>query len=238
MNQRLTVADRSDRWALTHPRVRGAMLVGLLLCASTVFAGPHGPHPDVVAQAKADLQAAGVDLSGDCGAFQIVKLTAWRLKAEGAGLLDKPSGAGCQGYSKDVIAYGDGQIYDILVASGDPGGNGPVWNDDGTVDPSRWRAPIDPGPVGPAPVPSPTPAPAPAPSPTPVDLTPILTRLDHLDAQQADVEAEYLQLAQLVSALQQLANDTSARVSTLEAKPVPMSCSASVWGVPIHCALR
>ena len=62
-----------------------------------------GSHPDrsaVVAQAKADLDAAGHDLSGPCGAFSITHRAAWRMRGEGAGLLYKPGGNNCQGYAE------------------------------------------------------------------------------------------------------------------------------------------
>lgn len=102
-------------------------------------------HPDrsaVVAQAKADLEAAGHDLSGPCGAFSIVKLAAFRMGG-GAGLLDKPAGNNCEGYATDIIVYPDGKHYDVLVGGGET--NGPSWQDAGTVDPSRYRPAVDPG---------------------------------------------------------------------------------------------
>lgn len=102
-------------------------------------------HPDrsaVVAQAKADLEAAGHDLSGPCGAFAIVKLAAFRMGG-GAGLLDKPAGNNCEGYATDIIVYPDGKHYDVLVGGGET--NGPSWQDAGTVDPSRYRPAVDPG---------------------------------------------------------------------------------------------
>jgi hypothetical protein len=102
-------------------------------------------HPDrsaVVAQAKEDLEAAGHDLSGPCGAFSIVKLAAWRIGG-GAGLLDKPAGNNCEGYATDIIVYPDGRHYDVLVDGG--GKNGAAWGDAGMIDPSRYRPAVDPG---------------------------------------------------------------------------------------------
>jgi len=109
---------------------------------------PTTPHADVVTTVKAALVAAGHSLTGDCGAFDISKHVAWKLNTVGggtedAGLLDKPSGANCMGYAAGIICYPSGQIFDIL---GDAGGaNNPQWLDDGLVDPTRYRAPFDPG---------------------------------------------------------------------------------------------
>ena len=134
-------------------------------------------HADLVASIKAQLVARGVSLVDGCGAFEITKRVAWQLRTEGAGLLDKPAGNNCQGYSVDTIVYPDGTAKDILISSG--GENGPAWNDSPQVDPSRFRPPIDPGdaPVAqPAPPADPQP-PAPVPIPFPPD------RLDALIAE-------------------------------------------------------
>lgn len=105
----------------------------------------RGGHPDrsaVVAQAKEDLESAGHDLSGPCGAFSIVRLAAWRIGGD-AGLLSKPSGNNCEGYATDIIVYPNGRIYDVVIDGG--GRNGPTWRDAGVVDPSRYRPAVDPG---------------------------------------------------------------------------------------------
>ena len=111
-------------------------------------------HPDrtaVVAQAKADLAAAGRDPHSACGAAEITNLAAWRMQNEGAGLLDKPTGNNCQGYAVDIIAYRDGQIYDVLVNAETQ--NIPAWQPLTPVDPARWRPPVYPsyypGPIEP-----------------------------------------------------------------------------------------
>ena len=106
--------------------------------------GATGNHQKIVAAVKADLVRRGVDLSGPDGGFQITKRVAWALRGEGAGLLDKPSGNNSGGYAVDIVAYPDGQIYDIL---GDGGGaNTPQWPGDGEQnDPSRYRPAFDPG---------------------------------------------------------------------------------------------
>jgi len=99
-------------------------------------------HPSQQAQverAKQDLLNAGVDISGPCGAWRIVNLAAWRLAhaGDGAGLLAKLDGNHCEGYAVDIIAYPDGVIYDVLIASGEL--NLPAWQEAGVVDPGRWR---------------------------------------------------------------------------------------------------
>jgi hypothetical protein len=112
-------------------------------------------HRDIVARVKAGLEARGISLAGPCGAFEITKRVAWQLRAEGAGLLDKPGGNNCQGYSVDYVVYQDGRGADML---GDAGGaNEPRWSEE--VDPafvSRWRPAMDPGDNGEPPHPSPT----------------------------------------------------------------------------------
>lgn len=139
-------------------------------------------HLETVARVKSKLLASGADLSGPCGAFQITKRVAWELRAEGYGLVDKPSGNKCQGYSVDVLMLQNGEWWDILTDSG--GTNGPAWNKgDGTIDPSRWRAPMDPGDVQPGPTP-PTPSLSAVP---PVDLAEVLRRLDVLTWQAAAI---------------------------------------------------
>src|SRR5690349_18269590 len=57
-----------------------------------LFAAPAFAQVEVVAAVKADLQARGVSLAESCGAFQITKRVAWTLRAQGAGVLDKPAG--------------------------------------------------------------------------------------------------------------------------------------------------
>ncbi|MBI2062533.1 MAG: hypothetical protein HYT64_02490 [Candidatus Yanofskybacteria bacterium] len=85
-------------------------------------------HPDQssqVASIKTQLESQSIDLTGDCGAFEITKRVAWLLGSSGAGLLSKPSGANCQGYAVAIIAYSDGYIYDILSDAGNT--NRPQW---------------------------------------------------------------------------------------------------------------
>lgn len=129
---------------------------------------------ELVESIKADLVANGVNLSGPCGAFEIVKRVAWALRHEGYGLYGgkNPAQNGCtvgnDRYSVDWILLPNGQGRDIL---GDAGGeNNPQWGHLEQDNPGAWRPAIDPGDV---PVPDPQPAPDPEPVPPPVDLEPL-----------------------------------------------------------------
>src|SRR3990167_802748 len=86
---------------------------GLLLWTAPALA--QGPHADVVTAVKADLQARGVDLAGPCGAYKIVVRSAWRLRAEGAGTLEKLTGNQCESRATDVVAYPSGRLFDVLT---------------------------------------------------------------------------------------------------------------------------
>lgn len=80
---------------------------------------------EVVKRIKAELEAAGVNLSGPCGAFEITNRVALAL---GAGVLEKTGGNNCRGRSVDYIVFAAGPAYDIL---GDAGGaNIPQFNQD------------------------------------------------------------------------------------------------------------
>ncbi len=109
---------------------------------------PPDNHLDVVIQAKADLVAAAIDLSGDCGGFEITKLVAWRLKLSEPtiGLLFKDTGTRCSeggiDYSIDRVMYQNGVIVDVVGSAGVA--NVPQWNVEDAVDPIRWREPIQP----------------------------------------------------------------------------------------------
>jgi hypothetical protein len=102
----------------------------------------HPNYASLVAQAKADLITAGVSLVGPCGGFEIVKRAVQYIAASdpAVGLLDKPTGNNCGGYSVDIICFNDGVIYDVLFDSG--GANTPQWNFAGVVPTSRYRPPI------------------------------------------------------------------------------------------------
>lgn len=137
----------------------------------------------LVAQIKAQLEAKGMDLSGPCGAFQITKRVAWALRAQGAGLLSKPSGNNCEGYAVDIVMFPDGTGVDCLSDGG--GSNGPTWGATEIADGvSRYRPAVDPGDT-PDPVPPPPLPPPPPPVPQPVDLQPILNAIASLQGQVA-----------------------------------------------------
>jgi hypothetical protein len=107
-----------------------------------------GPTPEMsaayVAAVKAQLEREGVNLVGPCGAFAIVKRVAWGLRGAGIGLLSKPGGNNCDGYSVDYLVRSNGDGVDILSDAG--GTNGPQWD----VKPGefagedRWRPPVQP----------------------------------------------------------------------------------------------
>jgi hypothetical protein len=126
----------------------------LALLIVTLSCDPTYAQSSVVADVKAALVARGVPLSGPCGAFQISKRVAWQLRGTGIGLLSKPEGNNCEGYSVDFLTYPDGSGLDILGDSG--GANVPGWElsePPGTLT-GRWRPPFDPGDtVVPLPVP-------------------------------------------------------------------------------------
>lgn len=121
----------------------------------------------VVAEAKRELEAVGVDLSGPCGAFAITNRSAMKL---GLGVLDKPSGSNCSGYATDIVMARNGRIWDCLIDSG--GANIPAWNEGEPVEASRYRDPVGTTPLPPVPPNPPTP---------PVDLTPVLVKLEQME---------------------------------------------------------
>lgn len=114
---------------------------------------PDTPPSDIpnqsgaIAQAKADLIAGGIDISGPCGAWQIVNTTAFRLGGN-YGLLSKDSGNNCNGMATDIIAVKPSNgapqmpLFDALIDGG--GANGPNWSSAGQADTSRWVAPSTP----------------------------------------------------------------------------------------------
>jgi hypothetical protein len=162
-------------------------------------------HTEVVRAVKADLVARGFDLSGPCGAFAITSRVAYRLRDEGAGVLDKPVGNNCNGFSVDAICYPSGALIDCLADAG--GANDPQWLDAGAVDPARYHeVTTDPDATLPPP-PDPTPTPTP---PAPCDLTPVIEQLDRVIA---------------------MLNETNAALAVLLTRPVPTPPPAYVTSV-------
>ena len=81
------------------------------------------------------------------GAFDVARRVAWALRGEGGGLLIKNAGENIvpwQGYSFAAarICYPDGHIFKVL--SDVPTTNGPIWLDNGMVDPGLFVPAIDP----------------------------------------------------------------------------------------------
>ena len=130
------------------------LLLTALLIAPIANAQDHSP---VVAAIKARLEAAGTDLSGPCGAFQVTKRVAWELRSQGFGLHFKGGGNNCEGFAVDYIIQAPTFFgFDIL---GDGGGaNVPQWigpedhPDIVARNRGSWRAPTDPGDTPPPPV--------------------------------------------------------------------------------------
>lgn len=87
----------------------------------------------------------------------------------------------------------------------------------------------------PAPTPTPSPAPTPTPSPTP---GPTWDEFQALQNQVTDIQKAVTQLQTDLANASAAEGALAGRVTTLEGKVIPMSCSASVFGVPIHCALK
>lgn len=114
-------------------RVFTILVCSLLLNAGTVFG-----QTELVAQVKAELVAAGANLSGPCGSFRITNEVAKRanllLLGKGAGnrAIPQPDGS-CltpeqsnqPGYADGYLIYPNGVGVDILGDAG--GGNLPAW---------------------------------------------------------------------------------------------------------------
>lgn len=106
---------------------------------------PPSQNAAYVSQIKDWLQTLGKDLSGPCGAFLITSWVAWGLRAQGVGLLSKPSGNNCRGFATDYLVFRNGDGVDILSDGG--GTNGPQWDfksREFANEPDRWRAPVQP----------------------------------------------------------------------------------------------
>lgn len=187
----------------------------LLLLAALCLPSLAHAQESVVAQAKQDLRNAGVQVEGKaCTDFEIAKIVAGRLSAQGAGLLQKdccdegpndPNRSHCSlngvWYAHDIVAFSNGAVVDIAQDGG--GANGPTWQvsdpDPGLV--ARYRSAVSLGLFGVVPgAPAPTPVPAPAPQPAPVpapqvgtDYSDLLRQI--LDSQQRLLDSQTSLLA-------------------------------------------
>jgi hypothetical protein len=149
-------------------------------------------HADVVAAVKASLLERGIPILGPCGAYEITKRVAWRLREESAGTYEKLTGNNCQGRSIDIISYPDGRIYDVLQNAEND--NIPAWNlvNQLPENSARWRPVLTDPDSGVLPTPPQPPAP-PVPSvPPSIDLSEILHKLEtilqHIDEQHFRME--------------------------------------------------
>lgn len=102
-------------------------------------------------------------MSGDqLGA--LLNAVAWAHRAEGYGLLSKPTGANCRQpqtgtlVSRDILMLaGSGRIFDVLIDA--EGKATPQWGEKTALSPSRFVPPVDstiPLPPPPPPIPTPT----------------------------------------------------------------------------------
>lgn len=215
--------------------VRPIVLNGLAALAVVLVVGaPVSAQQSLVESVKAELVARGVPLAGPCGAFEITKRVAWRLRATGAGLIAKTAGQNnCQLFGTDIVMYPDGRIVDMLIGGGDgdgiTGGNGPGW-DTGKppVDPSLYRPAIDPGDGAPVPTSG---GPSTPSTPTPVvvqapalNLEPVLNGI----GQNRD-QAERM-FADLVARLEELRARNDALAAQLKAHDEAPTWAGRVFG--------
>ena len=143
---------------------------------------------------KARLITAGVDLSGPCGALKILKQFAYENRAFNSGLLKKPSGNNCDGYSVDWIVFPDGSGSDTLSDAG--GANGPQWSlevPNADLAARYVAVTTDPGylsgiPNSGATVPDPGTSTPPPPVQPPVDLQPLKDQIAALEARISALE--------------------------------------------------
>lgn len=176
----------------------------LTLLAASAHAQDN--HYSLVRQAWTDLRTAGYNLSdgGDttpCSNFLLVRLVATRLRSEGAGALQKSGGTVCtfegESYAKDIVAYPDGQIYDVIGTGPETGSYDPHWDAKDPVDPVRWRQVKAFDVVAPTPSPDPQPSPQPQPAPT-IDIAAVIAEI------KASTNLEQLAYTDLVKRLEAL----------------------------------
>jgi hypothetical protein len=235
------------------------VLLASLLVA--VFAGPARAQvptdvdkmTNVVAQAKAELKAAGVQVENKaCTDFEIAKVVAGRVP--GAGLLLKAccgdendnNRSHClyngEWYAHDFVAFADGSGADMAIASGES--NGPSWQ----INPpnpdyvGKYRSAATLGltglVAGSGPVHTPDPVPVPSPG---VDLKPLLNDIAALKVQVTQLRMANDDLnRQLADAQSRIDNAESHAVSAinvadavrdyLKAHPIPDGCRVSYLG--------
>jgi hypothetical protein len=79
---------------------------------------------------------------------QLLNDTAWVHRADGYGLLKKPSGSNCPQpetgikISRDILMLPSGRIFDCLIDA--EGQAVPTWSEKKPVNPALWTVPVDP----------------------------------------------------------------------------------------------
>lgn len=155
-------------------------------------------HTDIVIRERTSMDPSSAESILAC----LVRVVKALPPEEHGGLLRKDAGENILFYpptncnvSISRVCYPNGQLVKIFSDAGPNGSNGPAWNDDGMVEPSRY---LDI--VGEAPIPDPPVPPVPPSPPIPtVDLTPILDQLHALSVQ---VASQHLAQARSFEALQ------------------------------------
>ncbi len=87
--------------------------------------------------------------TNEYSAFEVTKRVAWGLRDQGAGLLLKPTGENIvtwRGYTFAAgrILYDNGRLVKVIYDVGPGGANGPSWQEEGYLDPSRRLPALDP----------------------------------------------------------------------------------------------
>lgn len=155
---------------------------------------------------------------------QLLNAVAWDARADGWGLLAKPSGNHCP--RADVFVACDilmhqptGRIFDVLADA--EGSARPTWGEAGgsPAEASRWIAPI-------APAGGSEPPPPPPPPPPTCDLTPALERLAALEARLDAIAQNASNQAEAVVTASQEIRDL---LRELKARPWP-TYQGRLWG--------
>lgn len=156
--QQATIDDLNEQIGTANTNAERALITAGKTTAATTQSNTGGdststPPPSnhdnkyaVVVAAIADLVANGVNLSGKCGSWTVVNQVVKNLRPSqpDVGLIHKPSGNNCNGYSIDALMYLDGAVYDILIdAENAPAtGASPQWSYAGQRPASDWRDPV------------------------------------------------------------------------------------------------
>lgn len=154
--QAATIAAQQTQLAQQQTQVQQALITAGKATSQTSQSNPpsggggstpsHDSQYNVVVAVIADLLAHGEDLSGPCGSFAVVnEVVKWlRPSQPDVGIINKPSGTNCNGYSIDAIMYLDGAVYDLLIDADNapPTGASPQWSYAGQRPASDWRDPV------------------------------------------------------------------------------------------------